>query len=877
MKNPKAETPLMKQYHRIKEQYPNTILLFRLGDFFETFFEDAKHTATTLGITLTKRNNGSAEEMPLAGFPHHQLDNYLPKLVKAGYRVAVCEQLEDPKQAKGIVKRGVVEVVTPGVALYDKILDAKSNNFILGLSFDKSNKNFVGLSYADVSTGEFYIAELHISKLISIIETVNPSELVLNKNDKDIFEGLVKKLSYSPALTKLEDWIFEEEFTTNLLLDQFNTKSLKGFGIENYSIGKIAAGAILHYISETQKSKLPHLRSIKTINTSDFMILDYPTRRNLEITFDSEGSQQGSLFKLMDKTSTSMGSRLLKKWIVRPLIDLDSINSRLNKVEVFYNNYQSLLLFRDYLKEISDLERLSVRIENNRINPRDLNQLRESLLLLPKIKELINEIDKENVFGINNLKELQDLIEILENAINDDAPAQLGNGNVFKRGYNSELDSYLEAKFSGKNWVEKFKEEERLRSDIPSLKVGFNNVFGYYIEITNAHKTKIPDNYERKQTLTNAERYITPELKDIETKILGAEENIMRLENLLFQELTRKVNVFAEDITIIASQIAELDVLQSFALLAISNNYNKPSLNNGNKVLISKGRHPVVEKLLDLGVTYTENDLEIDTENTMIHIITGPNMSGKSSYLRQNALIILMAQIGSYVPAASAELGIVDRIFTRVGAQDNISSGESTFLVEMQEMANILNNATDKSFILLDEVGRGTATYDGLAIAWSIAEHINNVTNAKTLFATHYHELNELQEKYERIHNFHIEIIETTNRIIFSHKLKTGGTDLSFGIHVAKMAGLPSDVTERANEILKTFEADGEQTQIIGEKKIKPDIKNIKSKSVQNDSQLAIFTFEDDVLRSKIKNINIEEITPLKAFELLSELVSEVR
>lgn len=877
MKKVKEETPLMKQYNGIKSQYPNTILLFRLGDFFETFFEDAVLTATALGITLTQRNKNSAEEMPLAGFPHHQLDNYLPKLVKAGFRVAVCEQLEDPKQAKGIVKRGVVEVVTPGVALYDKILNAKSNNFILSLAFDTKNPNFVGLSYADVSTSEFFIAELHISKVISIIETINPTELVLNKSDKNIFGPLIKKLSYTPSLSKLEDWIFEENFTSNLLLEQFNTKNLKGFGIENYTYGKIAAGAILHYISETQKSKLPHLRSIKTFNTSDFMILDYPTRRNLEITYDSEGSSEGSLFKLMDKTSTSMGSRKLKNWIVRPLIELQIINSRLNKVELFYNHYQQLQVLRTYLKEISDLERLSVRIENNRINPRDLNQLKNSLLLIPKIKELLLEIDKENVFNSSEIKELLDLVELLEFAINEEAPAQIGNGNVFKTGFNAELDSYLEAKYSGKNWVEKFKEEERLRSDIPSLKVGFNNVFGYYIEITNTHKHKVPENYSRKQTLSNAERYITDELKEIESKILGAEDNITRLENVLFQEISKKVAVYAEELIQIASQISELDVLQSFALLAISNNYNKPILNNGNKIIIKKGRHPVVEKLLEIGTSYTDNDIEIDTENTMIHIITGPNMSGKSSYLRQNALIILMAQIGSFIPAASAELGLVDRIFTRVGAQDNITSGESTFLVEMQEMANILNNATDKSFILLDEVGRGTATYDGLAIAWSIAEHIHNVTNAKTLFATHYHELNELQEKYDRIHNFHIEIIESTNKIIFSHKLKTGGTDLSFGVHVAKMAGLPTDVTERANDILKTFEADSEQTQIISDKKIKADIRNIKAKAISNDNQLAIFTFEDDVLRSKIKNIRIEEITPLKAFEILSELVNEVK
>ncbi len=877
MKSSSNETPLMQQYNRIKEKYPNTILLFRLGDFFETFNDDAVKTATALGITLTKRNNGTASEMPLAGFPHHQLDNYLPKLIKAGYRVAVCEQLEDPKQAKGIVKRGVVEVVTPGVALYDKILEARSNNFILAVSFMKNESPFVGISYADVSTGEFYIAEVNIKKAISVIETINPKEIIINREDKKLFDETFSKLSFTYAITKLEDWIFEESFATDLLLDQFNTKNLKGFGIENFTFGKSAAGAILHYISETQKSKLPHLRNIKVLNTSEFMILDYPTRRNLEITFDSEGGSEGSLFKLIDKTSTSMGSRLLKKWLVRPLINLEEINLRLNKVEILYSNYKGQLVLKDLLKEIADLERLSVRVENKRINPRDLIQLKNSLEIIPKIKEHFNELDKSNLFKANELNELTSLTELISNAISDDTPNQIGGGNVFKRGYNQELDSNLEAKYSGKNWVENYKEEERERSGISSLKVGFTSVFGYYLEVTNAHKSKVPPHYERRQTLSNAERYVTEELKEIETKIYNAEDNISRIENVLFENLVKEVATYSEKIIELASEISQIDVLNTFANLAIINNYNKPVLNSSTSINIINGRHPVVEKNLDLGYAYVENNLKIDTDESMLHIITGPNMAGKSSYLRQNALIILLAQIGSYVPASSAEIGIVDRIFTRVGAQDNINSGESTFLVEMQEMANILNNATEKSFILLDEVGRGTATYDGLAIAWAISEYLNDVVGAKTLFATHYHELNELHERYPKIKNFHVEIVETTNKIIFSHKLKIGGTNLSFGIHVAEMAGLPKEVINRSDEILKTFRSDDSQIEIENTNKIKANVSRIKSKERVADEQLAIFTFEDDVLRSKIKKIEIDNITPIRAFEILNELVSQVK
>lgn len=877
MAKSKKETPLMKQYNSIKQRYENTILLFRLGDFFETFGDDAIIAAKICGITLTKRNNGAAGEMPLAGFPHHQLDAYLPKLVRAGHRVAVCEQTEDPKQAKGIVKREVVEVVTPGVALYERILDAKSNNYIatIHLESDKKGNSFAGISYCDISTGEFQVCETHNSGIVNIIESINPSEIIINKEKKSDIDEILKKISIDAPITKLEDWIFDFEFTKGILLDNFKTKSLKGFGIEDQSLSIISAGVTLHYISETQKSSLEQIRGISNFNPSEFMILDYPTRRNLEITFSNNGSENGSLIKIIDKTCTPMGGRLLKKWISRPLKNLKLIKSRLDSTEELFNNFGERALLRKLLSELSDLERLNVKIATGRANPRDFSHIKLSLEKIPEINEILSNFDS---FSQQRLLEIPELLELLDNSLNDEAPANIGLGNVFKKGFNEELDSYLEAKYSGKNWIKDFQESERERTGINSLKVGFNNVFGYYIEITKVHNDKVPDDYERRQTLTNSERYITPELKNIEQKILGAEEKINQLEHRLFEEIRKQALQYSEQLYQNSKVISELDCIQSYAQIAHENKYVKPIVNETENLKISKGRHPVVEKLLPIGDTFTDNDTDLDISNEQIQIITGPNMSGKSCYLRQNALIVLLAQIGCFVPAETAEIGLVDRIFTRVGAQDNISLGESTFLVEMQETANIVNNATEKSLILLDEVGRGTATYDGLSIAWSIAEFIHENLKAKTLFATHYHELNELENRFERIANFRVEVIESMNKVIFTHKVRKGGSDHSFGIHVAKMAGLPDEITLRANEIMKTFEADSDQKPLESIRdKNKPDTSKISHKKNNDFGQMAIFAFEDDILRKKLKEMKIEELTPIMAFQKLAELIEEAR
>lgn len=874
MSKSKKETPLMKQYYSIKKRYENTILFFRLGDFFETFEDDAIITAKVCGITLTKRNNGAAGDMPLAGFPHHQLDAYLPKLVRAGHRVAVCEQIEDPKKAKGIVKRDVVEVVTPGVALYERILDAKTNNFICGIDFNSKTPELCGISYCDISTGEFSTTEVHSSQALNILESINPSEIVINKSNKEIHQ-FIEKLSNDIPITKLEDWIFDFSFSEGLLKDTFKTKTLKGFGIDGMSIGIVVAGAVLYYISETQKGNLNHINKVSVFNPGDYMILDFPTRRNLEITFSSDGEKGGTLFEVIDSTSTPMGGRKLKKWVSRPLKSADKIKSRLNSVDILFNNFGDRALLRKLFSEISDLERLNVKVATSRINPRELTHILKTLNHFPEINEILSKHDNLNYLRLDELTELKSL---LSTTLNEEAPAIIGTGNLFKKGFHSELDEYIEAKYSGKNWIKNFQNEERENSGINSLKVGYNNVFGYYIEVTKVHNDKVPSHYERRQTLTNSERYITPELKEIESKILGAEEKIGNLEQILFEKLRKQVLNYSNILKECSDKISELDCYLSFSQIAQENNYVKPIISETNNLIIEDGRHPVVEKTLPIGESFTSNNTNLNTGERRLNIITGPNMSGKSCYLRQNALIVLLAQIGCFVPAKAAEIGLVDRIFTRVGAQDNIKHGESTFLVEMQETANIVNNASEKSLILLDEVGRGTATFDGLSIAWSLAEYLNKVIKAKTLFATHYHELNELENRFEGIFNSRVEVIESMNKIIFTHKLRDGGSDHSFGIHVAKMAGLPEAITTRADEILKTFESDTKQDTIseFGEKN-KPNTSKISIKSDNELGQMAIFAFEDDKIREKLKSINIEQLTPLKAFTTLAELINEAK
>lgn len=874
------QTPLIRQYTQIKDKYPDTVLLFRMGDFFETFNEDAEITANVCNIALTKRNNGAAGDMPLAGFPHHQLDAYLPKLVRAGYRVAVCEQLEDPKFARGIVKRDVIEVVTPGATLYEKLLDNKKNNYIASIILSPSTKGRTnaGIAFADISTGEFFVAEVDINNLLQVIETISPSEILINKQQKYEITDIVKKLATEIPLAKLEEWIFDIEFGKEAILGQFNTKSLKGFGIEDFTIGLAAAGAILYYINETQKTQLSHIKNIKAYNTTDYMFLDYATRRNLEITFsNNENVKEGSLIAILDKTCTPMGGRNLKKWIALPLTNLEKIKQRLAAVRVMLNNSTSRAALRAILGGFGDLERLIQKICTGRANPRDIVYMKNSLALIPELINVLESFELPSLIKTSSkLKPLPELISLIESALLDDPSTNVGSGNVFRKGYSSELDEYINAKTSGKKMLDLMQETERQNTGISSLKISYNNVFGYYIEVTNTHKNKVPDSYIRKQTLSNAERYTTPELKEFESKILNAEDRISDLEQQLFIQLRAKVAEYTEQIQENALLVASVDCLQSYAEASSQYNYSEPEIDNSDVIDIKEGRHPVVERLLPVGEKYTPNSTLLSSKGEQIHIITGPNMSGKSCYLRQTALIILMGQIGCFVPAKSAHFGVIDRIFTRVGAQDNITAGESTFLVEMQETANIMNNATSKSLILLDEVGRGTATFDGISIAWSITEYIHNNTGSKTLFATHYHELNDLASRYDHIANYQIEVLEKDDNVIFTHNVKPGGADHSFGIHVACMAGLPDDITNRASLIMKSFEGESADENILSAKT--PDLSVIETKKTNRiNEQLSIFELRDDKIREKLKEIEINNITPLSAMQILSELVKEVK
>ncbi len=895
------DTPLMLQYNKIKSKYPETVLLFRIGDFFETFNDDAVITSKICGITLTKRNSGAAQEAPLAGFPHHQLDTYLTKLVKAGCRVAVCDQVEDSKQAKGIVKREVVEVVTPGVSLYDKLLDSKKNNYIASIYVlepknlkNKFSSNFIninsniniiaGIAFCDVSTGEFFVGEISLNKISEILDTYLPSEIIYSKEQKDTIIKILENKPYKIAETRLEDWIFELNFTKELLLRHFETRNFKGFGIDDMKVGISAAGSVLHYVSETQKSQLLQINSIKLLKISDFMILDYPTRRNLEILHTVEGEKHGSLLTLLDKTLTPPGSRLLKRWLNQPLNKLESIYERLNAVESLVLNSDKLEQLRTLLYNLGDLERLISRIASGKASTRDVVALAFNLERIPKIQKIFNLLNNNSLNKISTLlAPLEEVVKIIRDSFLDDPAIHFGNGHIFKAGFNPELDSYVQAKFNAKHWIAKYQEQERENTKISSLKVGFNNVFGYYIEVTNTHISKTPENYQRKQTLTNAERYITPELKEFEDKILNAEIKIIEIESNLFSNIKLKLSNYIEEIQNNARLLAKIDCLQSFAKTAIDYNYIKPTIDKSEIIEIKNGRHPVVEQLLPLGEKFTPNDTILDSNHEQIHIITGPNMAGKSCYLRQVALIILLGQIGSYVPAESARFGLIDRIFTRVGAQDNITMGESTFLVEMQEVANILNNATRTSLILLDEVGRGTATFDGVSIAWSIAEYLHNITSAKTLFATHYHELNELEDKYDKIANYKVEVIESNNNILFSHKVTRGSSDHSFGIYVANIAGLPKAVIKRADEIMKdlensSYDTNNSTSKLFDNKKLSAESKKISAKKKILDSgQLSIFEFHnDDDLREKLQSIDINTITPIEALQRLDELIKEI-
>ncbi|MEQ9309611.1 MAG: DNA mismatch repair protein MutS [Balneolaceae bacterium] len=880
----RKQTPLMRQYTEIKEQHPGTILLFRVGDFYETFMEDAVLVSKELGITLTKRNNGG-DQTPLAGFPFHALDSYLPKLVKKGYKVAVCDQTESPEEAKKagrkIVEREVMEITTPGVTMSDKLLETKRNNYIISIYWSKDR---IGVAFSDISTGEFGLSEVGEHELDSLLAAIQPSEVLVQSKLKNKLgqEFLRFNISY------IEDWVYEGDYAYKLLTEHFKTHSLKGFGVEELKTAHFAAGSLLHYMKETQKAYLRHLRRLYAYESNEFMSLDPATKRNLELTASlQEGGVDGTLISIMDKTSTAMGGRLLRRWIMRPLKKLKPIQQRLDAVEELYKSHDVRNTLREELEQVGDLERLISRICMGRTNARDVVQIQLSLTQIPRIKAQFAAVDNPLLQDINKrMKLLIEVQERIKEVLNDDPPASIRDGNMIRTGFNSELDELRDIAKNGKTYIAKIKDQLSAETGISSLKIGYNKVFGYYIEVTNAHKNKVPETFIRKQTLVNAERYITPELKEIEEKILSSEERSKTLEFELFEEVRLFVAEFADDIQQIAFAIAQLDCLQGFAEIAFRNNYAKPEVRESEEISIKKGRHPVVERSLPLGEPFIPNDIELNNSDQQIMIITGPNMAGKSIILRQTGLIVLLAQVGSFVPAESASIGMVDKIFTRVGASDNLAAGESTFLVEMNEAANILNNATPRSLILLDEVGRGTSTFDGLSIAWSLAEYLHNhgAVAAKTLFATHYHELNELEQMYDRIKNFNVQVKEHNGKVIFLRKLIRGGADHSYGIQVANMAGLPDIVINRAKEILINLERHSlditnKNGSIEGKASTsKAAAKNLSQKIEKQEEieQMSLFNTHIDprveTLMNKIEAIDPNRMTPIEALMLVSEL-----
>ena len=866
------ETPLMKQYNTIKAKYPDAILLFRVGDFYETFGEDAIKASKILGIVLTKRANGSASHIELAGFPHHSVDTYLPKLVRAGYRVAICDQLEDPKMVKGIVKRGITELVTPGVCFNDKLLNHQQNNFLASVHFEKEQ---AGIALCDVSTGEFLVAQGSLNYIEKLIQNFKPNEILFEKNKRNELNNLILDNFYSFGI---DDWAFKYEFGYESLTNHFETKSLKGFGIEEQHLAISACGAIIHYLNETKHDKLKHINKISRIEEDNYVWLDKFTIRNLEL-YQTNHENGKSLIDIIDKTVSPMGSRLLKRWLALPLKNINAINERLNAVAFLVSDENKRIDFISFLKEIGDLERLISKVAALRVSPRELVHLKKSLVIISKLKTQIKTSNNSTLQSVAEQLNPCDIIcERLQNELNEDAPISVLKGNVFNKGINVELDELRNIAFNGKDYLLQIQKREIEKTGITSLKVAFNSVFGYYLEVTHLHKDKVPQDWIRKQTLTNAERYITPELKTYEEKILGAEEKIMSIEQELFEKLVNDISEYIAPIQLNANLLAKLDVLCGFATLSIENNYSCPKINEGFAIEIKEGRHPVIEKQLPIGINYVSNSVYLDNDNTQIMMITGPNMSGKSALLRQTALIVLLAQIGCYVPAEEANLSIIDKIFTRVGATDNMSSGESTFMVEMNETASILNNLSARSLVLLDEIGRGTSTYDGISIAWSIAEFIHNqpINRAKTLFATHYHELNDMASLFLRIKNYNVTIKESANKIIFLRKLAEGGSAHSFGIHVARMAGMPNYVVDRANEILKKLEKNRDfELESIDDLSVSGGM----SITPQNnkDMQLSFFQLNDPIL-NKIKEdvlaIDINTLTPVEALLKLNEIKS---
>jgi DNA mismatch repair protein MutS len=867
-------TPLMKQYAQVKAKYPDTILLFRMGDFFETFEEDAKVTAKVLGITLTKRGNGAAGDIPLAGFPHHALESYLPKLLRAGYRVAVCEQMEDPRLAKGIVRRDVIEVVTPGIAFSDKVLDQKQNNFLAAIALPSplaTGEDSIGFAFVDVSTGEFNAGEFPLKQLSDQVAAIGPAEILVQKRDAVPLQSLLKE-SFKGLFSKMEDWIFNYDYAYELLINHFGTHSLKGFGVDDLRQGIVAAGVVMNYLQETQKANLPHIKKLIPFSVGDHIVLDPATKRNLEITSSIDGSSQGTLFSVLDRTCTPMGGRLLKRWINQPLNAIAPIIRRLDTVEELVKNPELRKASVEILSRIGDLERMNTRICTGRANPRDMVGLKNILREVEGLKAGLRSSTSAALKDVRDgLAIMHDIVATIERAIEPEPPLSITEGGVIRTGYNEELDSLRSMAFSGKKWIAEMQKNERERTGISSLKVGFNNVFGYYIEVTNTHREKIPANYIRKQTLTNAERYITPELKEYEEKILHAEEKLLSLETQLFNEVRAAVALHAEAIQTNAQLIAILDCLASLAGVAVECDYVRPDVNESTVIDIEQGRHPVIERLLPPGEKYIPNDLTLDADQGQILIITGPNMSGKSSYLRQAGLIVLLAQIGCFVPAKRAVIGIVDKIYTRVGASDHIASGESTFLVEMHEAAHIVNTATTRSLILLDEVGRGTSTFDGISIAWALTEYLHEHVGARTLFATHYHELNELADRFPRIRNLKVEVREYDDKVIFLHKVTPGFADHSYGIQVAQMAGLPDEVTERAKSILRNLEG----SDLVLHDQMKPGRKRSRGRIASAEVQMTLFEMKDDALREALRELNIDALTPLEALQKLAALKNE--
>ena len=853
----KKVTPLMRQYYKVKDKYPDALLLFRVGDFYETFHDDAVKASSILGIILTKRGAGSNSETKLAGFPHHSLNTYLHKLVKAGERVAICEQLEDPKKTKSIVRRGVTELITPGVALNDGILEQKSNNFLASVF---NIKNQYGISFLDISTGELLIAEGNLEYVKNLLSNYDAKEILVCKKNKSDF---INEFGNYSSVFYFDDWVFNKDFALEKIKNHFDVSGLKGFGISENNLGLLACGSILHYLDETQHKKLEHITKINQIIDSSHVWMDQFTVANLELIY-SNSKEGKSLIDIIDYTSSPMGARMLKRWLIHPLLDLKKLNFRHSSVDEIIKNKDLLFSLQEELRSLSDLERIIAKVVTFKISPRELVQLKESLNKVKSIKDLLSEKSLINLYKINSsLDCCESIIKLLEQTLNNEAPVNIKKGNVIKENFNSELDELRSLSISGKDYLNKILEREKNNTGITSLKISFNNVFGYFIEVRNIHKDKVPEDWIRKQTLVNAERYITSELKDYEAKILGAEEKISVLESKLFEELIIKLIKDVEVIQNNSFWLANLDCFVGFANLALKAKYNKPTLNNSKDLEITKGRHPVIESQLSQDSPYVPNDLKLCDKTNQILMITGPNMSGKSAILRQTALIVLLAQIGSFVPAEKAKIGIIDKIFTRVGASDNISAGESTFMVEMNESASIINNISKNSLVLLDEIGRGTSTYDGISIAWAIAEFLHDHPyKPKTLFATHYHELNMMADSFERVNNVNVSVKETKNSVLFLRKLVPGGSAHSFGIHVAQMAGMPKGLILSAKKMLKKLE----KSHNVG---------NDISRNNESEIQLSFFNLDNpklEELKEDLISLNIDELTPIEALIKLNEI-----